>query len=532
MHMIASSSSEKYLIYRCAAHFGLGHTLLSILGSARYALISNRVLLLDTREFKYCGEPHQSFKDEFLIEAPSSLFVSDDLELIDNLYLEPDRTLLLGEALFHWKDLFHEGRIIIVPGGYFPFQIEKDPKIRIKLRGQLGCEFQRIVDRYSTMRPIIGIHFRAANGEFLHGRFDSTYPNSQFSWNCLIDEYVNTCNRICSSSSDARILLTSNSTKFISVICDRVPGVIPFTAYKDERCHQNYTLMEDGTFLRQAVLDLWALSECDHLICAESAFSEFAFQNSRRLTSRTVIHGPFFPGSRTGERMKEILRKSYTYIDSEEFETWGNALQNVGQTEEVAKIRRHQGWLKYTSNPKWIESIKLIRAGDFEAGCDVILKWIKNDPDNPYLLVHMAELCRIKGDLRTAELYIRSALNCGDPSPWFYHDLACVLADQRRHVEAIAAASQALALMPHSELLRRSLDHLLASRWKRRWRWGISLIQKARRWLGRVCLRAAFGRKGYMYVIETIRGDGRTKNRVIRRRVRQNAVLNSPATQT
>jgi len=523
--MVASSLSEKFLIYRCAADHGLGHTLLSILGCARYALISNRVLLLDTREFKYCGNPHQSFKDDFIIEAPSSLFVSDNLDLIDKLYLEPNRTLLFGEDLFHWKDLVHEDKIIIMPGGYFPFQIEKDPKIRIKLKGRLGCEFQRIVDRHFTTRPIIGIHFRADNGEFLHGRFDSTCPNFEFSWNCLIDEYVNTCKRICSSSSDARILLTSNSTKFISAICDRVPGVVPFTAYKDERCHQIYTLMEDGAFLKQAVLDLWALSECDHLICAESAFSEFAFQNSSRLTSRTLIEGPFFPGSPTRERIKEILGRRYAHIDSQEFETWGNALQDIGQIEEVAKIRRHQRWLKYISNPKWIESIKLIRAGNFKAARDVVLKCIRNDPDNPYLLVHMAELCRIEGDLGTAELYIRSALNCGDSSPWFYHDLAYILADQRRHMEAVAAASQALALMPHSELLRKSLDHLLAGRWRRRWRWGISVIQRAGRWLRHGCLRAAFGRNGYMYVIETIREDARTKNRVIRRLVRQKTVL-------
>lgn len=288
--------TQRYLIFECGENKGLGDVLLTILNLAHYARQWNRVLALDLRGFQYFDQDaHRRFFESFAISVPDAVFLTNELDVIDELYGIPSYRLITGiDEIDCVKDFTEEVVVCSKMGRcdqlYTLDEKSNPPEYAIRLKGDL----QRYVEsKLATIswEGSIGIHFRHGNGEFLGTRFDAMKASSyEDDYTTLKDCYVERAGQLQRQShrEESKVFVAGDNAAFVAEMLSRVPLSFTFDATLPDQPYQKHLklLGKNPEILWEAVLDLWSLSCCQYLVCGESLFTDFAALNSEKLTWR------------------------------------------------------------------------------------------------------------------------------------------------------------------------------------------------------------------------------------------------------
>jgi hypothetical protein len=391
--------TRRFLIFECGEVKGLGDILVSVLNFAYYAHRWGRVLALDMRNFQYFGQDsHYQFFKNFNFSVPAELKITTDLKTIDSLYSHPSYHLITGQDDISMADDFAEK---VVVGGrtwrcdhlYTPKHKTNPLSYSVNLKGALRKE---VVSRLSdyVWTENIGVHFRHGNGEFLVDRFDSLKSCSyEREYALLKDQYVDGVTQLLRrvQGRDASVYLAGDNQAFVSELRARIPNSFVLASELPDRPYQKHLEVEkqNPKILRDAVLDLWALSSCDYLICGESLFTDFVLLNSQKLTQeRTFIISSFSlesllsngDATRALEAVKRAVTIAPNNIKLQQY--YARALSISGRDEEaqlvelnIAKLRRYNKF-----RPHHVRS--MISHGQIEKAIDALNCAGNSWPDN------------------------------------------------------------------------------------------------------------------------------------------------------
>ena len=441
----AKGGNDRVIIYRCGPA-GLGHTLVSILHAASFAATTNRKLALDMRCFAFFQEDaHDRFMELFDLQAPEGVEVETNLDRIDALY-QNDRLVSLGQPDVMGRGLAPDPDVLLVIHNTIE-NIASPGEAHFRLTGPIGREVLRALGKFglddaSEGRRQIGVHFRHGNGEFLNLRPDGLRFELHKSWlRRLNRSYRRAIAEAIRRQKEHSplIYVAGDNAEFIrkmrrgfrrTVSLAEQLGNLPWH-------EQLLSSQSPQSLFRDALVDLWALSNAGGLICGASLFSDFAtLNNPDRIPSQVQqIEGTDW--SQPSETVSLDLALETTGI---------NLLQSPNHPR---RLRFHARNLEIAGDVA--EAQRLYSKADFE---ESVL-------NNPHYEFRHADLLLRLGRQDLVLERVRAALESMPDVAAFHHALGMLLLNENP-IDAIDGLEAAVRLAPERLKFRLDLVRALA----------------------------------------------------------------------
>ena len=285
---------------------GLGHILITIFNCAHYAKTWGRTLVLDMQGFPYFSKNnHEQFFEYFEFSFPEDLDVITDIEDVKSVYnfegvndtIEKTMKKIMQRKFTRLRiqdDLIDD---VIYSSGHLTNNIlneEESKNYGLKLKGILEEQVNETLSNHFINNKTIGVHYRHGNGEFLHDRFDSTKTKNYDEKLLLIKhEIIKNVNFMVKQNNldNPRIYLASDNLEFVQSLNKMIPNSFYITEDLPDTDFILFLEKNDYRFdfLKNTVVDLWALSLCDYIVCVPSLFVDLAVLNSQHLSSDKVV---------------------------------------------------------------------------------------------------------------------------------------------------------------------------------------------------------------------------------------------------
>ena len=449
-------TNERILIFRAATQVGLGHTLCSCTSYANYCSERKITLALDLRECKYTApDSHQNFFTIFKF-TNSNLDLITDEKTIDFLYSASPRIDWPFE-----EDIFTPLSNLSVGVNFFPNRFFSWPDLTskravIELSGEFRSRFEIVKSSYFSDVPVIGVHFRQGNNEYLDGRFDPVmFDDYAYKYEELLQRYERLIGNIISENklSEFKVLLCSDSKKFRDDLSHRVQYCFTVSDDVPSQSHLDLNFGIHTDLSKSVIIDLWSLSECDYMICGHSAYSRFALLNSIKLNHRNVhyVSAPhLFERIVDDEIRQRLTERLHLRNEPATFIAYANALENIGDKLGAAAARVRAEYLNYYVEATWQQSTRLVANGLINEAISLLEDCNK---ENPFFWSHLADLYFIKHRFDEALYAVERAVRIDPQWPWFELLKSEILLKKGDFADALVAAKKALRCHPHSPRL-------------------------------------------------------------------------------
>jgi Flp pilus assembly protein TadD len=486
---------KKYVVF-AATGVGLGHLLSALMSTAYYAWRHGCVLALDMREVHFFAQNnHEAFFENFALQFPPALEITKDLALIELLRSHQDLHFLRLEDRLDVEKAF-PNKVLMVPciSPGDPFRkgyARSDAEFHIDLRGPLREAFEKAQSLPQWSRRVIGLHYRATVGEVFDRMTKLTVPDYDVRYSKIMDDYVSKALSLVETepSDGYAFLIASDDRTFVTEMKQRLPNAFSLSTKLLDQEFAAYVRQNnfDISILMDAVVDLWCLSQCEHLIHSRSAFSHFAIVNSPALdeTNTHYVHMPLFDEildsvpsttavewARAAVREVEIRRMHYTKshqslirvlkraIDEQRAEHSEMVGENDGPVgvlqAELDRVRRRTQWhweITHSPDvdaPTAFETRAWEREGRNDAWLERTVALASKFPGNPFFLSgyggSVADLLTRLGRLHDAVEPARQAVRLAPDDAFLAHALGVTLARAGQPEEAEKILRQAIEI--------------------------------------------------------------------------------------
>lgn len=468
------TAHSNLLVFKVGAQTGVGHNLMSILSYAVLCRKLSRTLVLDVRDFKYLPDAQNTFTDHFSFEGDGWPNVELDPSVIDEVYRSPDRLdFVYEEELIDsipsgLQGGFFNQRTVVIPSRYHESN-NANANIRFGLRGDLKEAFEQLRRTHFSGKPVIGIHFRHGNGEWLDGRPHPDAPDFEERYQSLRDEYLKAVLRIQSSMQDqCRVLICSDNLAFRDDIREHIPRAFCVASQVPQIPHLTVNAHNDPAACKDAILDLWCLGECDFLLSTSSSFAAFARRNSRKSETISPVSLPIgsLPASVPDLPETRLIRDTlcvrlYLRNAPVTFDTYAKILDIAGQRSESALAKARAEHLNYHERSDWRFSLFLVSNRQIDPAISLISQSAAQT-DNPFIWSHLADLFFVAGHFPEALQAISKAIELDSGWPWFHSVQSKIFHSMGKRQQCSHAAEHAVQIAPHSALLQTRLLYVRA----------------------------------------------------------------------